>query len=140
MAHTAPGAPGTRGAPSAHGAHGLPDVRALAGTWAGPVVLGIVYGIWTAANARDGGAPTGGNILLGFVAGAAFAVLYAAVRRAAPALPRELRAAAWATFAGIAFGFLYSLGGASVLRSAGMAAVVAAAVFAVTFYRYYTRE
>lgn len=137
MAHTAPGTPGAHGT---QGAHGIPDLRALSTAGAAPVVLGIVYGIWAAANSRDGGAPTGGNILLGFVAGAAFAVLYTALRRIAPALPRELRAAAWAAFAGIAFGYLYSLGGASVLRSTGMAAVVAASVFAVTFYRYYTRE
>lgn len=131
MAHTAHGAPGT---------HGLPSVRALSGTWAGPALLAVVYGLWAAANNRGGGPITSGNVLFGVVSGVAFGVLYAAVRSLAPALPRELRAAAWATLAGVSFGFLYSLTDASVLRSVGMAGVVAASVFAVTFYRFYTRE
>ncbi|MFD0413008.1 hypothetical protein [Streptomyces sp. NPDC127108] len=131
MAHTAHGAPGT---PT------LPGIRALSGTWAGPALLAVVYGLWAAANNRGGGPITGGNVLFGVVSGIAFGALYVAVRRVAPALPRELRAAAWATFAGVSFGFLYSLTDASVLRSVGMAGAVAASVFAVTFYRFYTRE
>ncbi|EPH40385.1 hypothetical protein ABT390_12420 [Streptomyces aurantiacus] len=134
MAHTAPGAPATPGA------HGLPGLRALSGTWAVPALLAVVYGLWAAAIHRDGGPITGGNVLFGVVAGVVFGALYVAVRRVAPALPRELRAAAWAAFAGVTFGFLYSLTDATVLRSVGMAVAVAAGVFAMTFYRYYTRE
>ncbi|WJV47370.1 hypothetical protein [Streptomyces flavofungini] len=131
MAHTAHGAPGT---------HTLPGIRALSGFWAGPALLAVVYGLWAAANHRGGGPITGGNVLFGVVAGIAFGALYVAVRGVAPALPRELRATAWAAFAGVSFGFLYSLTDASVLRSVGMAGAVAASVFAVTFYRFYTRE
>ncbi|WP_369174475.1 hypothetical protein AB5J49_44000 [Streptomyces sp. R28] len=58
----------------------------------------------------------------------------------APALSRELRVLSWTAFAGIAFGFLYSQTDASVLRSVGMSLAVAAAVFAVTFYRHCTTE
>ncbi|MEI5098816.1 hypothetical protein RB200_09280 [Streptomyces sp. PmtG] len=120
-------------------AHGTPGVRALSHLW-GPLLLGVVYGVWAAGIHRDGGPITGGNVLYGVVTGVAFAVLYAALRRGAPGLPRELRAFAWAAFAGVSFGFLYSLTGATVLRSVGMASVVAAGAFAAAFYHFYTRE
>lgn len=104
------------------------------------VVLGLVYGLWSAQIARDAGPITTGNVMLGVVAGILFAVLFMGLWKAAPRLPRELRAAAWAGFAGISFGYLYSLTGATVLRSVFMAFAVVAGVFAATFYRYYTRE
>ncbi|MFD9910680.1 hypothetical protein [Streptomyces sp. NPDC059063] len=121
-------------------AHGTPGVRALSAAWAGPVLLGVVYGVWAAGIHRDGGPITGFNVLYGVVTGVVFALLYGALRRFAPALPRELRAIAWAAFAGVSFGFLYSLTDASVLRSTGMAGTVAAGVFVAVFYHFYTRE
>ncbi|MGA4840703.1 hypothetical protein [Streptomyces sp. G45] len=121
-------------------AHGTPGVRSLSHAWAGPVLLAVVYGVWAAGIHRDGGPITGSNVLYGVVTGVVFAALYVAVRRLAPGLPRELRAAAWAAFAGVSFGFLYSLTDASVLRSVVMAGVVAAGVFAAAFYHFYTRE
>ncbi|MFK4065297.1 hypothetical protein [Streptomyces sp. NPDC029674] len=131
MAHTAP-------------VHSVPRSRASATPatrWAALALLaGIVYGLWACAIRRDGGPITTGNVMLGVVGGLVFAALMLALHRVASALPREPRALSWAAFAGIAFGFLYSLGGASVLRSTVMALVVAAGVFAVTFYRYYTTE
>ncbi|WP_055535216.1 hypothetical protein [Streptomyces graminilatus] len=105
-----------------------------------PVVLGLVYGYWVAAVQRDGGPITGGNVLLGFVSALAFMVLLIGVRAVAPRLRRELHAAMWGAFAGIAFGFLYSQTGASVLRSCGNSLVVAGSVCAMMFYRYYTHE
>src|SRR5262245_20050709 len=39
-----------------------------------PVVLGLVYGLWAAANRRGGGEITGWNVLFGFVTAAAFIV------------------------------------------------------------------
>ncbi|MFG2651751.1 hypothetical protein [Streptomyces sp. NPDC048436] len=104
------------------------------------VVLGLVYGLWAAQISRDAGPVTGWNVLLGVVTGVVFAAVFLGLWQTAHRLPRELRAASWATFAGISFGYLYSLTGATVLRSTIMALAVAAAVFAATFYRYYTRE
>ncbi|MFF1380684.1 hypothetical protein [Streptomyces sp. NPDC058308] len=130
MAHAAPvyTAPGSR----ATGTSAL---------WAGlPLLLGIVYGIWTSGIRRDGGPITTGNVMFGVVTGLLFAAVFFVLHRMAPALPREVRALSWMAFTGIAFGFLYSLTGASVLRSVVMALVVSAAVFAVIFYRYYTTE
>lgn len=105
-----------------------------------PVVAGLVYGFWAAANNRDGGAITGWNVLFGFVCAIAFAAGYAGVRALAPHMKRELHALLWAAFAGCALGFIYSQTGESVLRSAAIGLAVAAAVFAVAFYRYYTHE
>ncbi|WP_234046531.1 hypothetical protein [Streptomyces adelaidensis] len=90
---------------------------------------------------RDAGPITGWNLLFGFVTAFVFAALFLAVQTVAPRLRREPHALLWAAFAGCAFGFLYSQAPQhSVLRSAVMSAGIAAAVFAVAFYRYYTHE
>ncbi|MET8828953.1 hypothetical protein ABZX40_15765 [Streptomyces sp. NPDC004610] len=127
-------APGTR----------LPDVLSARAhriaTWAVPVGTGLIYGYWVAANNRSGGPITGWNVLLGFVAALAFAALSYALLRAAPGMRREVHAVLWAAFGGCAFGFLYSEAGASILRSVFMSLAVAAVVFMVLFYRYYTHE
>ncbi|MEU4034284.1 hypothetical protein [Streptomyces collinus] len=105
-----------------------------------PVVLGLVYGYWAAANRRSGGPITGWNLLFGFVTAFVFAVVLMALLALAPRLRRELRALAWAVFYGCSFGFLYSQASESVLRSTGMSLVIAAVTFVVLFYHYYTRE
>ncbi|MEU6125602.1 hypothetical protein [Streptomyces sp. NPDC047123] len=128
MAHAAP-------------VYSVPAARAGAtARWAGPVLLAVVYGLWACAIRRDGGPITTGNVLFGVVAGLVAGAVFAALHRLAPTLPRELRAVTWAAFAGIAFGFLYSLSDASVLRSVGMALALTAAVFVAVFYRAYTTE
>ncbi|MFC4501405.1 MULTISPECIES: hypothetical protein [Streptomyces] len=108
--------------------------------WAVPVALGLVYGYWVAANDRSGGPITGWNVLLGFVSAIVFAAAWMGLHALAPHMLRELHAGLWSAFAGIAFGFMYSETGASVLRSCAMALAVAAATFVTLFYRYYTHE
>ncbi|MFE2069075.1 hypothetical protein ACFXDH_43010 [Streptomyces sp. NPDC059467] len=105
-----------------------------------PVVTGLIYGYWAAANRRAGGPITGWNLLSGFISAFVFAVVLWAVMTFAPRLRRELHAAVWAAFAGIAFGFLYSSSGEAILRSIGMSLAVAAVVLILTFYRFYTHE
>ncbi|WP_225100226.1 hypothetical protein [Streptomyces sp. CoH27] len=105
-----------------------------------PVVLGLVYGYWVAANNRAGGAITGWNLLLGFASALVFAVVCVALLTLAPRMPRELHALLWTAFAGCAFGFMYSMTGEAIWRSVGMAVAVAAVTFIAFFYRYYTRE
>ncbi|MCC9706854.1 hypothetical protein E4N62_17195 [Streptomyces sp. MNU76] len=156
MAQTAPtpGHPGIPGGPSAQGgppaparsaAPASPDVfsertHRLTNLIL-PVVLGLVYGYWAAAMNRDAGPITGWNVLFGFVTAFVFAALYIAVQTVAPRLRREPHALLWAAFAGCAFGFLYSQATQhTVVRSTLMSLGIAAAVFAVTFYRYYTHE
>ncbi|MEV5932284.1 hypothetical protein AB0L56_05795 [Streptomyces sp. NPDC052079] len=105
-----------------------------------PVLLGLVYGYWAAANRRQGGPITGWNLLFGFLTALAFALVLMALLALAPKLRRELHAVAWAAFSGGAVGFLFSQSGGSVLRSAGLSLAVAAGVFATMFYRFYTHE
>ncbi|ATL29193.1 hypothetical protein [Streptomyces formicae] len=124
----------------AHASPATTGHRAVSAHWAGPVLLGIVYGVWAAGIRRDAGPITTGNVLFGVVAGLVFAAAFFGLHRVAHTLPREVRALSWTAFAGIAFGFLYSLTDASVLRSVIMSLLVAGAVFVVTFYRYYTTE
>ncbi|MFD5569908.1 hypothetical protein [Streptomyces cadmiisoli] len=138
MAHAAP-APGRTAV-----ATRTPDIlseRAHAiGRRAVPVGLGLVYGYWAAANERSGGPITGWNLLLGFVSAAVFAAVFFGLLQVAPHMRREVHAVAWSSFAGIAFGFMYSLTGASILRSVVMSLAVAATFFVILFYRYYTHE
>jgi fatty acid desaturase len=111
-----------------------------AAKWAVPVVLGLVYGYWAAANRRHGGEITGWNLLFGFVTAIAFMVLYVAVRALAPRMRRELHALLWFAFAGSAIGFLYNQAGATVPMATVMGLVVGAGFFLVLFYRYSTHE
>ncbi|MFD4502832.1 hypothetical protein [Streptomyces sp. NPDC058457] len=105
-----------------------------------PVVTGLIYGDWAAANRRSGGPITGSNLLFGFLTALVFAVVLFALLTYAPRLRRELHALVWTAFTGIAFGFLYSQTGESVLRSVGMSLAVAAVTFILMFYRFYTHE
>ncbi|MFG3286889.1 hypothetical protein [Streptomyces sp. NPDC048111] len=108
-----------------------------------PVVLGVVYGIWTAANQRndgDTGILTGGQIVLGVVSGLVVAALGLCLLRFQSALPRELRAAAYGALFGSAVGFLFSLSDHSVLKSCGMGAAFGGAMLLASFYVFYTHE
>ncbi|MEV7883887.1 hypothetical protein ACWD3I_07795 [Streptomyces sp. NPDC002817] len=149
MAHAAPASGGAKryGGPPGRRlgeTRGTPDVFSeqvhRVARYGIPVVLGLVYGYWAAANRRGGGEITGWNILFGFVTALAFIVLCIAVATFAPLLKRELHSLVKSGFAGAAVGFLYSQTGESVLRSAVLGLVVTAGVFGVFFYRYYTRE
>ncbi|MFE3180399.1 hypothetical protein ACFXKR_05765 [Streptomyces violascens] len=105
-----------------------------------PVVLGVMYGLYTFANQRGGGAITGGQIVLGIVSGLAVIGLGIGLLGIQSALPRELRAAAYGTLFGAAMGFLYSLSDHSVLKSSGMGAIFGGVMFLVSFYWFYTHE
>ncbi|CAL9497321.1 hypothetical protein [Streptomyces sp. Tu 3180] len=141
MAHAVPG---HRGMGSAGGRSRTPDLfgertHRIARVVT-PLVLGLVFGFWAAANRRYGGPITGWNLLFGFLSALAFFVLYLAVQALAPKLRRGLRAVPWAAFAGSAVGFLVSQSGETVLRSIWLGLVVAAGLFVLLFYRYYARE
>ncbi|GAA3819857.1 hypothetical protein [Streptomyces chiangmaiensis] len=107
---------------------------------AGPIVIGLVYGYWAAAIRRDAGPITGWNVLFGFVCVIVFAALCIGLLRITPHLPRGPHALTWAVFAGVAFGFLYSQTGHSVLRSIGISLAVAVATFVFDYYRYYVHQ
>lgn len=111
-----------------------------AATWALPLVLGLVYGYWAAANRRHGGPVTGWNVLFGFVTALVFIVLYVAVRALAPRLTSGLHALLWGLFAGAALGFLLSQSDQTRLASAGLGLLTAAVVTATLYYHYILRE
>ncbi|GAB2832638.1 hypothetical protein GCM10027073_71400 [Streptomyces chlorus] len=112
----------------------------VVGKLAVPVVLGLVYGYWVAANRRDGGPITGWNLLFGFLTALVFAVLCMALLSVAPKLRREVHAVLWGAFSGAAVSFLFNQTGLSTLQSTGLGLAVAAGVFVFLFYRYYTHE
>ncbi|MEU5366276.1 hypothetical protein ABZ354_22850 [Streptomyces sp. NPDC005925] len=108
--------------------------------WALPLVLGLLFGYWAAANRRSGGPLTGWNVLFGFVTAIVFMTLYIAVRTLAPRLKREPHALLWAALAGAAVGFLVGQTDSTWLRATGLGLIVAVAFFLVLFYRFYTHE
>ncbi|MEU9349962.1 hypothetical protein AB0D65_02820 [Streptomyces griseoloalbus] len=138
MAHAAPR---SRGPVERGGTTDLFSGRAhRAAKVAVPVLTGLVYGYWAAANRRDAGPVTGWNILFGFLTALAFALVFMALLALAPKLRREMHAMLWAAFSGIAVGFLVNQADGSVLWCTALGLVVAAGVFGVMFYHFYTHE
>jgi hypothetical protein len=154
MAQAAPAPGGTHrgttapalGGRDAAARHRPPDVfdertHAIA-RWALPIVLGLIYGYWAAANTRYGGPITGWNVFFGVATGVVFFAVFRALEFFAARCRREVHAVLWAASTGIAIGFLYSLSGRGhgVWESTVLALAVAVPTFAVLFYRYYTHE
>jgi len=110
--------------------------------WALPVALGLTFGIWAAVIKRveEGGVATGGQWVLGVVTAVVVAALAFGLGRVQHRLPRELRALAYGALTAVIVGFLTSLAGGSVLRSAGIGVAVGVGVGAAVFYVFYTRE
>ncbi|WP_436737864.1 hypothetical protein [Streptomyces sp. BBFR102] len=136
MSHAAParGTPGRSRSTARHPA----TTRASIG-W--PLVLAVLYGCWGATMDRDAGPITWGNVLFGILSGLVVGVLAFVLHKGMTrAIPQEVRAAVWGVFAGVSFGYLYSLSGASALRAVGLGLALGLAVLASVFYRYHTKE
>ncbi|MDV9188928.1 hypothetical protein R6L23_12005 [Streptomyces sp. SR27] len=108
--------------------------------WGFPVTTGVLYGLYAATVARQGGPTTLGQLWLGIVSAVVLAGGLYALRAYGHRLPRELRAAAWGALTGIAVGFLFSLSDASVLSSSGLGLTVAGVAGAGAYYLFYTHE
>ncbi|MGW8062229.1 hypothetical protein ACVV2G_08105 [Streptomyces ziwulingensis] len=134
----APTGPGPRGRTTTPDVFGERAHRIA--KWAVPGAIGLVYGYWAASVDRHGGPVTGWNLLVGFLTALAFVVVLTVVRAVAGRLPREGHAVLWAAFAGSALGFLYARSGVAVFTCVVVSLLLAAAVFASLFYRYYTHE
>ncbi|MFD9304589.1 hypothetical protein ACFWCB_18370 [Streptomyces sp. NPDC060048] len=134
MAHAAPTVPRRHRQTAADKTH--PSKAALAG----PLLMGLVYGVYAAFMKRQTGPVDAGNVFYGILCGAIFAACLFALARIGPRLQREAHAAAYGVFAGIAFGYLYSLAEESILKCSAMGLAVGAGVGIVAFYRYYVRE
>ncbi|MEV7570128.1 hypothetical protein [Streptomyces tanashiensis] len=108
--------------------------------WGVPVTIGVLYGLYAATNARQGGPTTLGQLWLGIISAVVLAVAIWTLRHYGHALPRELRAAAWGSLVGIAIGFLYSLTGASVFSSSMLGLMSGGVSGAAAYYLFYTHE
>jgi hypothetical protein len=109
-------------------------------SWGVPLALGTLFGFYAGFLRRTGEAVSWWDVLYGVVAGLVFTAVAYGLGRVQAALPRELRAIAYAAVCGMAIGFLHSLTGESVLRSAWMGVMFAAAMGVVSFYIFYQRE
>lgn len=116
-----------------------PGVHRLV-VWGTPVVLGLIYGFWAAANRRHGGPITGMNLLFGWITALVFAILFALVRKLSVKMRREQHSIMRAAFWGAAVGFLLIQSGGSVWRAVVYGLIIFACAFAATFYYWYTHE
>ncbi|MFH9723611.1 hypothetical protein ACH4M4_11665 [Streptomyces sp. NPDC017254] len=105
-----------------------------------PIILGVLYGLYAATVARQGGPTTLGQLWLGLISAVVLAGGIYVLRRYGRALPRELRALAWGSLTGIAVGFLFSLSGASILSSSGLGLAFGGLNCAAAYYIFYTHE
>lgn len=121
------------------GPRGLRRGPSPAAVWL-PLLLGVLYGLWACAIERDAGPITAGNVLFGVFSGLTVAVLAFLMHQVSPRLPGEARAAAWGALSGAAFGYMYSLTGASVIRTVVIAILTGVGITATTFYHYHTSE
>lgn len=135
MAHAAPTAPGRQHRRTADTAH-----HTSRSAIARPLLAGLVYGVWAAFIERQTGPVNAGNVLYGILCGAIFAGIMFALARIGSRMRREVHAAAYGAFLGIAAGYLHSLTDASVLRSTVIGLAVGVGVGLAAFYRYYTHE
>ncbi|QNP64312.1 hypothetical protein [Streptomyces genisteinicus] len=107
-----------------------------------PAVLAVAAGIWAASILRfqDGGIADGAQWLVGIICAVVLGALAFGLGRIQDRLPRELRAAAYGALTGATIGFLTSLAGGSVLRSAGIGLACGVATGLAMFYAFYVRE
>ncbi|MER7661983.1 MULTISPECIES: hypothetical protein [unclassified Streptomyces] len=109
-------------------------------SWAMPLGLGTLFGFYAGFLRRTGEAVSWWDVLYGVVAGLIFTAVAYGLGRIQNALPREVRAGAYAVVCGMSIGFLHSLTGTSILRSAGMGLIFAAVMFVVSYYVFHMRE
>ncbi|MFJ6630962.1 hypothetical protein ACIQMR_06040 [Streptomyces sp. NPDC091376] len=105
-----------------------------------PVVIGVLYGLYTSFIARTSGESAGAQFAIGLISCLVLAGLCYALGRYQHRLPRGLRAVAYAALVGVAVGYLNSLSGDSVLTAIVLAVIITAATFCVMFYTFYVHE
>ncbi|MET9963098.1 hypothetical protein ABZ128_29205 [Streptomyces sp. NPDC006326] len=137
MAHAAPTA--QRRHWHATGAHDASRDQ-MKGQLTRALLLGLVYGVYAAFMNRNMGPVDAGNVFYGILCGALFAAVMFGLARVGPRLKREVHAAGYGAFGGIAVGYLYSMADHSILRSCWVGLITGVGVGLVAYYRYHTRE
>ncbi|WP_406137974.1 hypothetical protein [Streptomyces sp. NBC_01089] len=105
-----------------------------------PLLLGVVYGLYTAFILSSGHVFSTAKTVLSIVSGLVLAVLAFGFGRIQHSLPKEARAAGYGVLIGGAMGFLYSMTGSSVLSSSFIGAGFGIGAVIATFYLFYTHE
>ncbi|WP_328318629.1 hypothetical protein [Streptomyces sp. NBC_00388] len=105
-----------------------------------PVLLGVVYGLYTAFLLSSGQVFSTAKTVLSVVSGLVLAALAFGFGRIQHTLPKEARAAGYGVLIGGAMGFLYSMTGSSVLSSSFIGAGFGIGALVTTFYLFYTHE
>ncbi|MFC8293036.1 hypothetical protein ACFUJ0_02035 [Streptomyces sp. NPDC057242] len=108
--------------------------------WAGPIAIGVLYGLYASTVARHGGPTTLNQLWLGLVSAVVLAAGIHVLHHQGTSLRRELRAPAWGVLVGGAVGFLFSLSNASVLSSSGLGLAAFAVTTVAAYYSFYTHE
>ncbi|MFF7730609.1 hypothetical protein [Streptomyces sp. NPDC008001] len=132
QAHEGPG-PVARGTPLRSG-------RPARFTWAVPVTGGVALGLFAIFLAGNNGYTAGASVVIGVVAGLiAMAAGYALLRERNTMIA-EVRAAAFGALFGGSMGFLHSLSGGSVMRSAGIGVLTALGMGVASYYVFHWHE
>ncbi|NBM15716.1 hypothetical protein [Streptomyces sp. GC420] len=123
----------------AHAAHARAHQRAhVSAGWATPVTIGVVYGLYAWFLARNE-QYTAGAAIVGVVSGAVMALCLYGLHTTRSRVMPELRGLAYGALAGIGIGYLYSLGGGSLLATSIMGLIVGLCVAVAAIYRFTTR-
>jgi hypothetical protein len=107
-----------------------------------PLLLGLTYGIYTTFMAR-GTTPdplSWSNVGFGVLCGAIVAAVAFLVGRATKGRSPGIRAISFTVPFAAAMGFLYSLGGGSILSSVIMGLVLGAGMFVSVYYAFYSHS
>ncbi|MEV7519245.1 hypothetical protein [Streptomyces sp. NPDC091371] len=129
-------------APAAHRQHRqMTDMTHLSKlAYAGPLLLGLVYGVWAAYIERQAGPVDAANVFYGILCGVLFAGIAFGLDRMGPSVMQEVRAAAYGAFGGIAVGYLHSLTNQSILKAVVVGLFAGIGVGVAAFYRFHTHE
>ncbi|MFJ8011792.1 hypothetical protein [Streptomyces sp. NPDC096339] len=129
-------------APAAHRQHRqMTDMTHLGMlAYAGPLLLGVVYGFWAAYIERQAGPVTTANVFYGILCGVLFAAIAFGLGRMGTSVMQEIRAAAYGAFGGIAVGYLHSLTNQSILKAVVVGLFAGIGVGVAAFYRFHTHE
>ncbi|MEU4891031.1 hypothetical protein AB0B12_04445 [Streptomyces sp. NPDC044780] len=103
-------------------------------SWGVPAVLAVLFGGWVMFVDHNQGSSIPAAAVLGVVSAVVLGALCYALGRRTPGVMPEIRAMLYGAVLGCALGFLHSVSGGSVLRSAGIGLGSGLAMAAMSYY------